>query len=180
MPLKKTQMLIIESLLGLMKKKHYDSISVAEITRNALVARNSFYRNFSSKDEILNVHIRQLIELYDRSLEVRMKFALLSPNLMARVFFPFFRTHSDFLLEIQRNNLTALLIDEFAIYLDSVLHKNKNDASVPRRSHHSELCYYLMFHSAGLCQVLLYWLKGGCLESETEMAGILSSVVSSN
>lgn len=49
---------IIMSLIDLLKEKAFDDISIVEIIKHAGVSRNSFYRNFSSKEDILIRHIR--------------------------------------------------------------------------------------------------------------------------
>ena len=44
---------IINALFNLMKKKNFENISITEITNKAGVSRNSFYRNFNSKEDIV-------------------------------------------------------------------------------------------------------------------------------
>ena len=45
------------SLVDLLKEKDFEDISIVEIIKHAGVSRNSFYRNFSSKEDILVKHI---------------------------------------------------------------------------------------------------------------------------
>ena len=47
---------ISESLLILMEGKAYDDISIGEITAKAGVNRSTYYRNFSSKNEIIKFY----------------------------------------------------------------------------------------------------------------------------
>ena len=44
---------ITNSLFELMKKKPYVEISITDITDNAKVHRASFYRNFTSKEDVI-------------------------------------------------------------------------------------------------------------------------------
>ncbi|MDR1899926.1 MAG: TetR/AcrR family transcriptional regulator [Treponema sp.] len=44
---------IFEALLRLMEKKTYGKISVADITKKAGVARQTFYRHYKSKDDVI-------------------------------------------------------------------------------------------------------------------------------
>ena len=44
---------IIDALFNLMKKKSYESISITEIADKAGASRISFYRNFTSKEDII-------------------------------------------------------------------------------------------------------------------------------
>ena len=47
---------IATALLGLLNVKSFDRISITEITEKAAVSRVSYYRNFSSKEDILLRH----------------------------------------------------------------------------------------------------------------------------
>lgn len=51
----KSQQWLYDSLITLMKEKSFDSITIGEITKNADLDRTTFYRNFRSKEDILNV-----------------------------------------------------------------------------------------------------------------------------
>ena len=46
---------IVISMLDLLKVKDFDKISIIEIIEHAGVSRNSFYRNFKSKEELLQL-----------------------------------------------------------------------------------------------------------------------------
>ena len=46
---------IVISMLDLLKVKDFDKISIIEIIELAGVSRNSFYRNFKSKEELLQL-----------------------------------------------------------------------------------------------------------------------------
>ena len=59
---------IIEALLRLMEKYPYDEISVKQIVLETDLVRKTFYRNFSSKDDVLNAYISQKIYEYTRAL----------------------------------------------------------------------------------------------------------------
>jgi AcrR family transcriptional regulator len=51
---------ITEALLKLMKKKDFAHISVSELTQTAGVGRVSFYRNFVSKEDVLQQYMAQI------------------------------------------------------------------------------------------------------------------------
>ena len=44
---------ITESLLKLMEEKDFSKITITEIIKNADLTRQTFYRNFDSKEDIL-------------------------------------------------------------------------------------------------------------------------------
>lgn len=53
---------IIKALFQLMEKKEFSHISISEIAERAGVARQTFYRNFQGKDEILLNYLEELMK----------------------------------------------------------------------------------------------------------------------
>lgn len=51
---------IEQALLQLMAKKEYGKISITDITKRAGVSRTAYYRNYSSKDDILSHYIQNI------------------------------------------------------------------------------------------------------------------------
>lgn len=51
---KKAKDYIVDALLQLMDKKDYDKITITDITKKAGINRVTFYRNFNTKDDIVN------------------------------------------------------------------------------------------------------------------------------
>ena len=60
----KTKEYIAYSLIGLMKTKDFETITIKEITENAHVNRSTYYRNFKSKEDILKFQLRKITEEY--------------------------------------------------------------------------------------------------------------------
>lgn len=54
--------LITDALLRLMEEKELQDITVSEICREATVSRNTFYRSFSGKEEVLEDLIEEKID----------------------------------------------------------------------------------------------------------------------
>ncbi|POP34300.1 TetR/AcrR family transcriptional regulator, partial [Blautia producta] len=59
-----SQKWLVSALLVLMQKKAYKSITIKEIARKADLDRSTFYRNFKSKQDILNFHLDSLTQDY--------------------------------------------------------------------------------------------------------------------
>ena len=59
-----SQRWILQALLDTMEEKNYDKITVSEICRTAELDRRTFYRNFNSKQEVLEQYIEQLCREY--------------------------------------------------------------------------------------------------------------------
>lgn len=58
---------IMISMLDLLRKKDFDKISIIEIIEHAGVNRNSFYRNFKDKEDILVRYIESITEDFIKS-----------------------------------------------------------------------------------------------------------------
>lgn len=70
---KNVESYIIESLFQLMKKKKYTDISITEITVKAGVSRISFYRNFHSKEEIIQKWVRDITSIFLKNSNISYK-----------------------------------------------------------------------------------------------------------
>lgn len=69
---KQSQQWLVIALLDLMDEKTYTSISVKEISKKADLNRSTFYRNFNSKEELLNYHLDILMQEYiDKLLQLK-------------------------------------------------------------------------------------------------------------
>jgi AcrR family transcriptional regulator len=55
---------ITEALLNLMEKEPFEDITVTDITRQAGVARLTFYRHFENKEQVLLTHLDAIFESY--------------------------------------------------------------------------------------------------------------------
>lgn len=53
---------IEEAIFTLMESKSFSEITVSDIVKKAKVARASYYRNFNSKEEIIQSYIKRLCE----------------------------------------------------------------------------------------------------------------------
>lgn len=55
---KRVRQAVTEALFALMKRKNFSEISVSDIVKEAKVARASFYRNFESREAVIDAFIR--------------------------------------------------------------------------------------------------------------------------
>ena len=61
---KRTRAWLLETLLELIEEKNYAEISITELTEKADVARQTFYRNYGSKDDILLTKLDEIRDEY--------------------------------------------------------------------------------------------------------------------
>jgi len=57
----RTRRLLMEAMVGLMRDKRYDAITVQEITDRANVGRSTFYAHFTDKDDLLTDGVRRML-----------------------------------------------------------------------------------------------------------------------
>ena len=66
---KRTRAWLLETLLELLENKDYSAISITELTEKADIARQTFYRNYSSMDDILVYEMDAILDEYLEKVE---------------------------------------------------------------------------------------------------------------
>jgi AcrR family transcriptional regulator len=60
----RTRAWLLETLLELIEEKDYSQISITELTGKADIARQTFYRNYDSMDDILLSRMKEILDDY--------------------------------------------------------------------------------------------------------------------
>ena len=148
-----TQMMkeyIAESLLLLMAEKAYADISIGEITDKAGVNRSTYYRNFVSKESIVEFWFSGIMSEYMNKYRD-------SPDSSAenylRTILNCFYSHKKELLLIHDSSLSHLILR----VLNRVFEEN---AAVGGRLRLVEQ-YRQYFHTGGIYNFLVLWLSRG-------------------
>lgn len=168
----KSKLWMKNALLKLMQTENYQAITIQEITDNAGLSRRTFYRNYSSKDEIIEgcfyeiwlEYISLLLQQKDLSL----------PNI-ARVFFTVMKNHLNFLLLVNRHQLLPLFlakVDELLPPAFAVVKGESTSFSKER------IEYALTFSTGGFMRILIRWLNDSEQKSPEEMAVIVEDFIS--
>ncbi len=169
----RTKKCIIEALFVLMGQDRFDDITVTQITQEADIARRTFYLNFNSKYEVLECYIKLLYKEY---LQIVLGGGVRSFEHDAILFFEFWKSHSEVLYLLQKNDRFTILLSEFEKILINTEHfdfsfwqskgidKEKRD-------------YIASILSAILWRVLERWVKNDMRESVEELVGIFTKVV---
>jgi len=97
---------ITEALLVLMKGNSLSEISITEIVERAGVARVSFYRNFSSKEDVIKKHLGILICEWGKEFEEKG-----DPGYFAESLLKHFYKHREFYLLLYRHELSAMIYE---------------------------------------------------------------------
>lgn len=96
---------IAEALIELLNEKPLSSISVSEITEKAGVSRMTYYRNFESKEDILEKYIGRILEDYHREVYAHAKHASYIRYENVLLGFEYFRRYEDLAKCLMSNNL---------------------------------------------------------------------------
>jgi AcrR family transcriptional regulator len=161
-----------DALIKLMHTENYQEITIQEITDNSGLSRRTFYRNYSSKDEILEGYFYRIWLEY--RLLILQQTNLSLPNI-ARVFFTQMQKHKDFLSLINRHQLLPLFLAKVDELLPSAFDEAKG-VSTPFTK--ESIQYALAFSTGGFLRILIRWLNDRVQKSPEEMAAIVEDFIS--
>ena len=150
---------ITDAVFKLMGDKDIADISVTEIIGEAGVARASFYRNYSSKEDVLLVHIHDILQKFldGRSPE---EVDCRSYEHIVRCF-RFFKEYDVYALGMYRSNYATVLLEELNVFHMAIA-GNMPTSSIER--------YSIYTYIGALFNTAIAWLNGGATESAEEMA----------
>lgn len=160
-----------EALLKLMHTENYQEITIQEITDHAGLSRRTFYRNYSSKDEILEDYFYKIWQEYRLLLLQQINLSL--PNI-ARVFFTLMQKHKDFLLLANRNQLIPLFVAKVDELLPPAFDEVKGKNTPLSKE---SIQYALTFSTGGFMRILIRWLNDNAQKTPEEMAAILEDFI---
>lgn len=162
-----SQKWILQALLDLMQENSYHKISVSEICRKAGLDRRTFYRNFNSKQDVLEHYV----ELLKR--EYMMEFHKIghpdkySATLM---FFHFWENHLSFIRDMKNCGLSNFVFDQFAKFSETQQELLCDMESGEKAD------YILAFRIGGFWNVMLTWAADPANASPEELAAIISQI----
>ncbi len=162
----RTKRRIIRALLHLMAEKPFSDITVSDIVARAGVARASYYRNFTSKEDIIVSAGTIIIEDF-RQKTIGENRSILEYESILRMF-RYFRAYRGALLTLHKAGFTALYTRMFGEFIEDVAGEMPYDDI--RR-------YCLPFYSGSAFTVFVTWLEEGMRESPEEMADLFHRMV---
>ncbi len=155
---RRTRAWLYEALLILSREMEYKKITVSALTKKAGVARQTFYRNYDSIDDIL---IEKDMELFEN-----LMFEMEEPETLEEVVRTALKVileQKEFVILIQRAGL------EEAVFRTSV----GNAGSVIKKLYpdmpETDLTQVAEFMLMGLKTLIRSWIKEGCTMSEEEL-----------
>ena len=148
---------LLAALIEFAGRKDWSKVTVTELVEQAGVARASFYRNFSSVEELVEYGIGQVTQRYHEGMpdgdvdsRARLEFK-----------FRFYQEHAGLVLAFHRAKAGTSLLD---LITDCEIAAG---GDMPARSPER---YRLYFSAGAFYNVLLCWLESGMKESPEVMA----------
>ena len=150
---------ITETLLELLKNRELSDINIGELTAIAGVSRNSFYRNYTNKEDIIRNYFSKLLS------EWEVEWKQIGSDSNSELFghlFMYLKQHSDTMMLIQERGLFYLFKEGYlALWGPSAEMDNMT-------------AYTLSFIANGILGWIEEWLKRGMTESAETMIELLN------
>lgn len=151
------------ALMQLLRKKSIDSITIGELCEHAGISRMTYYRSYSSKEDILLQHLEECFERFLKQLESQKIYTYYDRS---RIFFDFWKKEEqEFLLILVRSGLSMQLMDKFYCYLELFYQKMAPSQTINP--------YIRSFLAGGLYKLLVDWINDDSVSS-AEIAEFLS------
>lgn len=163
---------IIAALLELLLEKPYNQITITEISSQSQLARRTFYRNFDTKEAILDLYIEKLTSEYIKLLYEEDTLKIYN---VAKVYFTFWNKHLDFLILMEKNDLLYMLLQKYNKYLPMIHNKFKRNKE--ENLNNNALEYVLTFSAGGFWNTLIKWVHEGAKKTPDEMATLVNMIV---
>ncbi|WP_411347025.1 TetR/AcrR family transcriptional regulator [Paenibacillus sp. WLX2291] len=151
---------ITNAFIELLKQNEFSNISISDITNEAQVSRNSFYRNYIEKEDILLNYIHSLLQEW-RILDNREENQ--TNEKMYGSLFAHLKANSDFYILLKNKNLFHLFLKEFLAIFGSKPDQDNLSA------------YIVSFIAYGTYGWIEEWIARGMQESAESMTTLLSS-----
>lgn len=162
---------LVTALLDLMKEKPYNKITITEIAKKADLDRSTFYRNFNSKEAVLNCYLDLLTREYIKRIaetdEVDM-------SKVSMIFLEFWHENLDFVCSLRENGLSNFLLEAFNTRLPYIHKLIQDKFTYTISAEHLE--FALAFNAGGMWNLLMKWIDTGFVQSYTDLASAFEEI----
>lgn len=166
----RSQKKISQALIDLMADTPYEEITISKLTTHAGLSRRTFYRNYTSKDDIISEYYYIIWEEYTEELKKEKDMTLTN---IALIFFNTMHKHRELLNLFNQNNLFNLFLNQVSRLMMKD-YPSRSDSFNQMES--KNLAYITLFVSGGFFQMAKAWFDGGQKESPEKLAGYLKNL----
>jgi len=167
-----SQKMLVDALLRLMSEKKYNQISISELADEAGLSRRTFYRLFSSIDEILLFHIHSLwelkaSELYSSPDSSYMDISSFSLN--------FWYEHKDLTILLYQNDLSYIILKFInEISIEIYRHQTPNEQF---EKNPETMEYALSYSSGGIHNIICTWASHGMDKTPAQLMQMFQHIL---
>lgn len=156
---------IVTALIELMKQQPYESISITDVCDRAGVSRMTYYRNYSSKEEVLETYIKEMGTEIARAVDAAHN---QDRQLYFRLLFERLGSYSDVGLIAHKANLGGMVLRGVTGYMMSTFSELTSTEEGALRA----VCLAGAFYN-----LFITWVRGGKQESADYLARLMCSVM---
>jgi len=154
---------LCEALQKLMAQFPYKDITVAQIVKKAGVSRQTFYRHFKTKEELIIWKMDQTFDLYFERLKNLSKYDLRSDLVLV---FRMMKSNKPLLKQLFDQNLEHLVLQRLSHHSYQLESVYDHDSE---RTHQ----YISDYFAGGIFMVLLKWIRDDTPETEEQIADLI-------
>lgn len=159
---------IEEALFSLLKQKNFSEITITELINEAGVARASYYRNFDSKEDIIESYMKrqrkevaQKIAFTEEITDLFIKEKLITS-------LEHYLKQKYYILMLCDRGFDSLILEEINQFAEMML------GDMPSFSTDR---YKLYFLAGALFNMTIHWLRSGAMESPRELATVFLNLM---
>lgn len=150
---------ITNVLLHLMHRHSFSDISITEIIQTAGVARVSFYRNYTSKEDVLITLIEDILEKFHKEIDCDGADYYTYQNILKS--FQYFEAYGNYVLDLYLFGYGSILLEKLNQFHEIIA------GTMPNRSVQK---YGLYMYIGALFNTAVMWIQNGTKESAGDMA----------
>lgn len=143
-----------QTLIQLLQEKDLHSLTVKEVCLKAQIGRASFYRYYSSLEDVLFQQSRRLMQEWGRAFEAKPQS---TPDTIFQSLFQHFQEHKEFYSILYRYQLTQVIVD-------TIKDKIELTADLP-----NDVAYGKSFFAYAIFGWINEWISRGMSENPTQI-----------
>ena len=162
---------MVTAFMQLLENKKMSEVTITELTAKAGVSRMTFYRNYTTKEDIFIQHIQDIFALYRQEFqeqELNTDFYDMANTLHC---FHYFSVHRAFLNSLFSSGMGHVFLQELTGYILSVWYQENNS---------SARYYTLQAFAGSLYNLYIFQAASPVFFSETEAATIIHDIYAPN
>lgn len=156
------RMCIARALIHLLQHKGIEEITITSLVKMANVSRMTFYKYYSSKQEVLEDYMYEMMNEYMAAANQRTDIGRFREQKHICHCFTFFKEYSDAIMILVKANMYSVIINTVNDYMDTYILPASNYSK-----------YELYYYAGALCNTFIKWIEDGMAESPEQIATIV-------